>query len=60
MILKILASEKMKNHFLKNSPGFTKWPQDAQNVPEMRKSGDPRTTPGEKICFFFQNFGFVG
>ena len=60
MILTILASEKMKNNFLKNSPGFTKWPQDAQNVPEMRKSGDPRTTPGEKICYFLSKFWICG
>ena len=59
MILKILASEKMKNHFLKNSPGFTKGSRVRKMCPKCISLGTPERPRGI-IYLFLSKFWICG
>ena len=51
MILTVLASEKMENHVLKNSPGFTKGSRMRKMCLKCVSLGTPEPPLGKKYVF---------
>ena len=51
MILTVLASEKMENHVLKNSPGFTKGSRVRKMCPKCISLGTPERPLRIKYVF---------